>query len=98
MQNKTLDCKDLTAYAKNILNLVDDLAASAISLKYQGYLNFIHAREDLKKLIDREESLCRNSAGKLCRFSTLPEIFNTISCVLSVDEPESLEKLDSAIH
>jgi hypothetical protein len=81
MQNKTIGCKDLTMYAKNIISLADDLASSAVSLKGQGYSNFVQTREDLKQLINSEEQLCRGCAGKLCRFSTEEDIAKAFSAI-----------------
>jgi hypothetical protein len=73
------ECNDLTTYAKKIMALADDLAASATSMKGQGYSTFIQTREELTKLIEKEEKLCRACAGKLCRFSTKEQIIETFS-------------------
>lgn len=96
MQNRTYMFNTLNEYARTVINMADDVAASATKLKGSGFKTFIETRQEFENLIKQQNDFCLNCAGKICRFSTPNQILSTVSCVLNSNTSKSIEELDSA--
>lgn len=70
---------NLNDYVHKVMQLADDLATSSLDLKGQGYSLFLNTRKELLDLLNKEEELCGNCAGKMCRYTTAEQLVQTMS-------------------